>query len=87
MASAALSWCFGWNADSPQDELSEEDQQLKDELEMLVDRLKVRQIPDWSLMLEMTLVLTTDHDRSRIPPFTDLLWTPSKTLLRPQHPP
>jgi hypothetical protein len=32
---------FGSNADCLQDELSEEDQQLKDELEMLVERLKV----------------------------------------------
>lgn len=33
--------CVGANADSLEDELSEEDQQLKDELEMLVERLKV----------------------------------------------
>lgn len=78
---------FGSNADYLQDELSEEDQQLKDELEMLVERLKVRQIPYPSFMLAMTLVLTTAHDRSRIPPFTDLLWTPSRTSLKPQHPP
>lgn len=32
-------------ADMLADELSEEDQQLKDELEMLVERLKVRQFP------------------------------------------
>jgi hypothetical protein len=32
---------FGSNTDCLQDELSEEDQQLKDELEMLVERLKV----------------------------------------------
>lgn len=33
---------FGSNANCSQDELSEEDQQLKDELEMLVERLKVQ---------------------------------------------
>jgi 26S proteasome regulatory subunit N1 len=33
----------GAKADTIEDELSEEDQQLKDELEMLVERLKVRQ--------------------------------------------
>lgn len=35
--------CSGAKADIIEDELSEEDQQLKDELEMLVERLKVRQ--------------------------------------------
>jgi hypothetical protein len=34
---------LGAKADILEDELSEEDQQLKDELEMLVERLKVRQ--------------------------------------------
>lgn len=34
---------LGAKADNLEDELSEEDQQLKDELEMLVERLKVRQ--------------------------------------------
>lgn len=37
----STSLVFRSNANCLQDELSEEDQQLKDELEMLVERLKV----------------------------------------------
>ena len=66
------------------EELNEEDQQLKTELEMLVSRLKVMHSANslgWGLGLKLPM------NRNPIPPSIYLPSMPSRTLSKPLHHP
>jgi hypothetical protein len=63
------------------EELSEEDQQLKSELDMLVERLTV----GISYIAPKSMYSDKDWFRNLTRPSTNLLSKPSRTRSRPQH--